>query len=208
MIAIVIPTRGLIFTEVEDALDRNLDIYDHKIYRSFNLPIPECQNFLVEKALKDDPAYFLFLEEDVVMPEGILTKMFLKEEDIICLDYGVEGWSCVTRDSTGKILWCGLGCTLVKREVFDKLETPFFRSDIELRLNDWQWINSPPDKYGGQDIYFCCKAREAGFKIGQIEGEARHLKLEQLGQSGINNGLHKIGEKPKVTKNQVLDERR
>ena len=208
MIGVILPTRGLIFTEVENALDKNLESYDHKIYRSFTLPIPDCQNFLVEQALKDNPSYLLFVEEDVVIPDGTLTKMLLKDGDIVALDYGVEGWGCVTKDSSDKILWCGLGCTLVKREVFDKLDKPYFRSDIELRLNDWTWIKSPPDKYGGQDIYFGCKSREAGFKIVQVEGEAKHLKLESLGQPTINNGLHQIGVKPNITKNQILDEGR
>jgi hypothetical protein len=205
MIGVILPTRGLVFTEVEDAIDRELEGYPYKIYRSFTLPIPDCQNELVEKALAEYNSHLLFIEEDVVIPEGGFEKLMLAKADIACIDYGVEGWGCVTKNKEGEILWCGLGCTLINRNVFNNLDKPYFRSDIELRLNDWKWVKSPPDKYGGQDIYFCTKAREKGFKIVQVEGiECKHLKLESLGQPGLNNGLHKIVEKPKITKQQIV----
>lgn len=204
MISVILPTRGFVYTEVENAIEKNLNKLDYKIFRSFTLPIPDCQNELVEQALSEHISHILFIEEDVVIPDGGFEKLITANADIACIDYGVEGWGCVTKNQQGEILWCGLGCTLVNRYVFDKLDKPYFRSDIELRLNDWQWVKSPPDKYGGQDIYFCMKAREKGFKIVQVEGEAKHLKLESLGVSGINNGLHKIVEKPKITKQQIV----
>ena len=206
-IGVVLPSRGLIFAETEDALFRNLAGYEYKIYRSWDLVIPDCQNILVDKALLDNPTHLFFVEEDVVIPDGALSRLLAANVDIACLDYGVSGWGCVTRDSTGKVLWCGLGATLVKKEVFSKLDKPYFRSDVELRLNDWQWIPSPPDKYGGQDIYFCCQARKKGFEITQVEGECRHLRLDRLGQREINNGLHQISDKPKIERKQILNEK-
>jgi hypothetical protein len=104
-------------------------------------------------------------------------------------------------------MWCGLGCTLVKREVFEKLEYPYFRSDKALLLNDWpeiKWIEAGEQAYGGHDIYFGIKAREKGFKIIKVEGEARHLKLESLGRPEINKGLHAIVDKPKISKHTNL----
>ena len=210
MISVCLPTRGLVFTEVEEALSNNFEgKYDYKIYRSFNLPIPDCQNELVEKALNDGATRIFFVEEDVVLPENTLNKLILADADIACLDYGVEGWSCVTRaKKDNEILWCGLGATLIKREVFDVLEKPYFRQDRLLLLNDWpevKWVDAgEKERYGGQDIYFCCMARDKGFKIVQIPGEARHLKLDKLGQPGVNKGLHEISQKPPITKHQIL----
>ena len=43
-----------------------------------------------------------------------------------------------------------------------------------------------------------------GFTIKQIDGEAKHLKLEELGRSEINKGLHTIVQKPKIEKHQVI----
>lgn len=204
MIGVILATRGFVFTEVENAIDRNLEGVPHKIYRSFNLPIPDCQNYLVDQAIKDGCTYLWFVEEDVVVPDDAFERLMIANTGISCIDYGVNGWGCVTTNQEGEILWCGLGCTLVHKEVFDKLEKPYFRSDIELRLNDWKWVPSPKNKYGGQDIYFCMKAREVGFKITQVEGECRHLKLDSLGQIEVNNGLHIISDKPKISKFQIL----
>lgn len=208
MIAVIQPTRGLIFSEAQTSLEKNLEGYDYKIFRSFNLTIPECQNALVEEALGYNPTHFLFHEEDVVLPDKAIDRLVESNTDIACVDYGVQGYSCVARDRRNNdILWCGLGCTLVKKEVFEVLEKPYFRSDKGLLLNVWpkiEWIDTGSQAYGGQDIWFCIHAREKGFKISQVEGEARHLKLGNFGRPEINKGLHEIVDKPKISKYQVI----
>ena len=142
-----------------------------------------------------------------MIPEGGFKRLLETNVDIACIDYAVSGYSCITKNKEGEILWCGLGCTLVRSAVFDKLEKPYFRSDKLLLLTDWPditWVNAGEQGYGGQDIYFCVKAREAGFEIKQVEGECVHLKLEELGRTEINKGLHKIVEKEKISKHTIL----
>lgn len=206
-ISVVQPTRGLVFSEAQTSLEQNLAGYDYKIYRSFNLTIPDCQNILVEEALKDKSDYLFFHEEDCVLPDGAIDDLVMAKADISCIDYGVQGYGCVAKSKEGEILWCGIGCTLVKREVFDKLDKPYFRSDKGLLLNDWPkvtWVDTGAQAYGGQDIWFCMHAREKGFKITQVSGECRHLKLEELGRPEINKGLHKIMDKERISKNQII----
>ncbi|MCK9370922.1 hypothetical protein M0R04_13510 [Candidatus Dojkabacteria bacterium] len=205
-IGVVLATRGFVFTEVIQALLRELEGYEYQIHMSHNLPIPDCQNVLVEEALADGADYVLFVEEDVVIPEGAIDDMMMEKGDIVAIDYGVNEWSCITKYKD-EILWCGLGCTLVKREVFEGMERPYFRSDKALLLNDWpqiKWIDAGAQAYGGQDIYFCMQARDKGFKIKQVFGEARHLKLEGLGRPEINNGLRPVVDKPKISKHNKL----
>lgn len=209
MIAVILPTRGLVFAEVEYSLEIIRQVLPQTVvFRSWSLQLPEAQNILVEKALSvPDVTHLLFIEEDTVMPDPIKNalKLLGSKADIACIDYGVQGWGCVARDQeTSEILWCGFGCTMVKRHVFDKVEKPWFRTDKTLRLNDWKWIDNPA-KYGGQDIWFCTKARESGCTIEQLEGECRHLKLEALGKPETNGGLHSIVEKPRITKKQTIE---
>lgn len=207
-IGVILPSRGLVFAEVEDSISRNLKGYDYFVYRSWDKKIPDCENELVDIALQNGSDYLFFCEEDTVMPDGGFGELLKAGADIACIDYGVAGWSCITRDkNTNEILWCGLGCTLIKREVFEKLEKPYFKSDKQLLLNFWpeiRWIDAPRNAYGGQDIYFCIKAREKGFTIKQVEGECKHLKLLGLGRPGINNGLHTIGQKPMINKHNTI----
>jgi len=207
-IRVILPTRGLVFTEMLDALLGNLKGFTHKIYLSADRVIPDSQNYLIDQALHDNPTHLLFVEEDTVMPKNALAEMLLLDADIVCVDYGVGGWSCITKNKkTNEILWCGLGCTLIKKEVFDKLEKPYFRSDKALLLNFWpdvKWIDAGEQAYGLQDIWFFMKAREEGFIIRQLPGEAKHLQLDQLGKREINKGLHQISQKPVVSKHQEL----
>lgn len=207
-IAVCLATRGMIFTEVEDALEKNLVGWPYQIFRTKDLTIPKSQNYLVDKAMKTNANYFLFVEEDTVMPDNAIIDMLDLNADIACIDYGVAGYSCLTKDKkTGEILWCGLGCTLIKREVFEAMYQPYFRSDKALLINNWpetRWIDSGKQAYGLQDIWFFMHAREKGFVIKQAKGECKHLQLDQLGQREINNGLHQISQKPVISKQQTL----
>src|SRR3990167_2484030 len=203
-IAIILPSRGMIFSQVMDAIERERKGYETKLYISHNLPIPSGHNHLVELALADGNEYLFLIEEDTVPPARAIEKLLAVHADIACIDYGVSGWGCVTKNNQGEILWCGLGNVLIRREVFEAMQYPYFRVDKVLRLNDWTWQDLPEDYakskgYGGLDIWFFSEARRLGFKINQVEGEeAVHLQLDELGKRGINNGLHTISEKPKI----------
>jgi len=205
MIAIIIPSRGFIFTDVISAIeDEKKYFYDEVKIFTCSLQIPDSFNILTEKALAEGATHLWYIEEDTVPVKGSLRKLIFSSADIAFVDYGVNGYSCSAKDKLGKILWAGLGCTMVKSYVFEKLDKPWFRTDKSLRLNDMKWTDNKMG-YGGQDIYFYTKAKEAGFKIEQIMGECRHLKLESMGKSEINNGLHKIVEKPKISKYQIIN---
>lgn len=209
-IAVVLCTRGMVFTKVMASLEKERETNDFKIYYSDHLPIPDAQNLTVEAALIDGATDIWFVEEDTVPPTGSLESLLQSGSNIACVDYGVSGWGCVTKNPEGEILWCGLGCTLIRREVFEKVDKPWFRVDKVLRLNDWTWQQLPESyiqkkHYGTLDIWFFSRAREKGFKITQMPGEAEHLQLDSLGVRGVNNGLHGISQRPRIEKHQVVD---
>jgi hypothetical protein len=209
-IGIVLPTRGLVFTAVEQAIEREREGKLVKVYRrSAVSPIPDNHNYLTEEALADGCDYIWYIEDDTVAPVGALDSLLRADSDIACVDYGVAGWGCVTHNKEGEVLWCGLGCTLVKKAVYQKMVKPYFRADKSLRLNDWKWIDLPKAytenrAYGSLDIWFCCQARAAGFKIKQVDGECDHLILISLGKKEVNSGFHQIDLKPRISKRQVI----
>lgn len=209
-IGIAMPTRGLLFSRVLEAMERERQGYDTKLYLSHDQPIPNGHNQLCEKALADGMDLILFIEEDVVIPTGALEKLLAVNADIACINYAVAGWGCITKNTEGEILWAGLGCTLIKREVFEALEKPYFRADMVLDLPDFKWRQLPESyvqtrNYGSLDIWFCTKAREKGFEIKQAEGECEHLELVELGKKGSNHGLHIIRQREKINKYQILE---
>lgn len=209
-IAVCLPTRGIVLTQVLASLERERKEYEIEIFYKEGLPIPTGHNEAVRDALlATDANYILMVEEDNVIPQGgirsMLNLMRHSNAGIVFIDYGVNGWSCSARvKKPQEILWCGLGCTLIRRAVFEDMEYPYFRSDQSLRLNDWKWVpNHEP--YGQQDIWFCMKAREKGWDIAQVPGmQSVHLGLLELGKPETNNGMHRIIVKTPIEKQQYI----
>lgn len=171
---------------------------------SHDQPIPDCHNTVAAAALATGAEALLFIEEDNVPPAGALLALFelLKDCTIAALDYPVwtdtGTWSCVCRDSTKAIRYCGLGCTLVRRELFDALPAPWFDSSTQFRIirqGSTTVLQPVPTKYeyGGQDIFFCDRALRSGFTIRELEGQsAGHARVTSLGRPKTNHGAHTI----------------
>ena len=153
-ISIILPSRGLIFAEVEEGIEDMRSQHSIKVYRCHEKPIPEAQNYLVDKALLavPSPDFLMFVEEDTVPPQNALEKLLApmrdKDVGITCIDYAMHNnFSTITKKTdTGEILFCGLGMTLVKTEVFQKIQWPYFRADKAYSINQERWIEGtrPP----------------------------------------------------------------
>lgn len=82
--AVLIPSRGLAFSQGMQALANNLDdillnkgVYSKQFWTPGNLPLPDCRNDLV-KQLDEDPQQFdwiLWCDDDMVPPPKTLSRM-------------------------------------------------------------------------------------------------------------------------------------
>ena len=66
--------------------------------------------------------------------------------------------------------FCGFGCLLIHREVFEKMKLPYFKLIFSEDIPGFSGHNYGADglqndDFIGEDIYFCVKARELGYKI-------------------------------------------
>lgn len=219
-IIVLQPTRGLLFTKAQQALEEELMINQIPplIMRTDNLPIPDCRNKLVEEGLKHpyQADAFLLLDDDVIMPEGGLKALIKANEDIAFIDYPMhytgDKWGnmgTATYDDwlpgqdwkDKEVAWAGLGCTLVKREVFEKLSSPWFmKTQKTFGRDDKGHITIHKDDHnfggGGEDVYFFIKAKEAGFKIKPIHeltaGHARIIRAVRSLDEGKYQNQHEI----------------
>lgn len=202
-LAILMPTRGLVFGETVRSLVENVKDFETEWKFAIGLPIPDCHNYVVEEALKTDCDYFLFVEEDMFLPEGAVKRMY-GQGDIVALDYPVDSGHGTVQRKCGEVIFCGLGCTMIRREVFERMERPWFETDKSLRITSQDPFEyevwDVPYKYGGQDMLFCHKARELGYKIQAIEGEAQHLRVRQLDDRKYNQGAQVIEALPPIAK--------
>ena len=202
MIAAFICTRGLVFAEtINSVLNNGATLFPLIVSK----PIPEAQNQAVLDGLSSQANLIWFVEEDIFIPQETIDKM-LREiadgADVVCVDYPVNGgWSTI-KEIDGVIQHCGLGCTLIKRKVFEKISPPWFETDKSINADTGELMNIPM-KYGGHDILFGIKVREHGFKIKQAKGvECQHLRSPNLVRLENNNDIYKIETLPRVTKKQ------
>jgi len=206
MITTLLCTRGMIFGETIKSLHNNLCQIKHiPVKPIIGLPIPDAQNAAVRQALETKADLFLFVEEDMVIPDGTVLKMVGMDEDIVAVNYPVDGgWGTVQRDGE-EIIFCGLGCTLFKRHVFEKMKDPWFDTSHSLRITSQKpfkyEVTDLPYKYGGLDNYFCHKARELGLEIHQLmDVEAKHLRLIKNDDRKLNKGTQEIKPLPPISK--------
>lgn len=206
MIGVARPTRGLEFAESAQSIEKNLVSFRHVIERTWDQPIPDSFNYLTRLLLGSSflLTHIWFVEEDVVVPKGALEALYHLNVDIAAVRYPlkVDGRVSEELDDQGSILWQSLGCTLVRRHVFERLAEPWFKSGYVIAsIHDgssstrrrYELVPGGKD-YGNHDAYLCWNAREAGFTIGAAEGFlAGHLIVEGYGEPGKNKGCHRIG---------------
>lgn len=211
-VGVIFPSRGLVFSRTADELLQNLAKVPHKIYFAHKKPIPDCFNEPLEEALKDkDITHIWFVEDDMVLPPNTLFAMKLEDKAVVTADYPVnkEGRGAVFSIKK-QIIFCGTGCLLVKREVFDELKRPIFRTDIRWRMKNYgDFIKMSShqveeDGYGLHDINFCMALYERGIPIHQIKPKLSQRKLISLGKAGSNNGAHNIEIWSKIEKDNLL----
>lgn len=162
MIGIGIPTTGTIKSSTVRSLVPALTLLNQpfKLYIEDGCYVHENRNRIVDKALNAGCTHVMFIDSDMAFnPEGI--NILLKhDKDIIGAEYMEKGFPATStvrllRGSSPrtldpyKVKALGTGFMLINTRVFEKIEPPFFFFK----------------KHMGDDIYFCDKARKAGFEV-------------------------------------------
>ena len=145
---------------------------DLNIEKSNN--IDQIRNLIAEWAKRYD--YLLSVDSDIVLPKDTLTKMIAADKDIISglyiqripnthtlevyMDTPNGGctnipYELIKDRGVVEIAACGMGAVLIKSDVFRKLSYPhfYYKSAIDHKNTI------------SEDVYFCKKAREAGFTV-------------------------------------------
>ena len=150
----------------------------------------ECgQDKIVEFANKmiPRPTHILFVDYDVLPRGNTLGKLLEHDKDIVSGIYPTTQkceikW-CLSRDekfelmpinelpnNLFKVNVVSNGMMLVKMEVFDNLDWPYWRTEY-----------APGDIVTGADIYFCRKAKQAGYDLWvDPKIKCNHFKMVDL----------------------------
>jgi hypothetical protein len=132
-----------------------------------------ARNSIVDIAIERGFTHLLFLDTDMTFPADTIKKLISHDKDIVSGLYFEryapyrpmlrkrldDGYSLVDY-TKGGLVECdalGAGCLLVKIDVFKKIGKPYF----EYRLTK----KGIKETFLSEDIVFCERAREEGFKI-------------------------------------------
>lgn len=200
------------FSETLEELLGELEGIKHEIYWAHEKSLPACFNEPTERALADPEVFaLLYCEDDMILPKGILSKMFEQNYPVVALDYPFQqdGDSTCLHDPKGFAYWTGTGFMLVARQVLENMEKPIWRTDTTFDpFVDKDTIHFWPRKlhkvfYGLHDLRFGLVLYSSGLPVYPMPQTAGQRKLAKLGTPNTNNGAHDIYELTKVGRDLV-----
>lgn len=180
------------------------------IARGRNCCIVGGENSKVHPALPDF-SHFLMLDSDIAFQPQQIFRLFKRDKDIVSGAYvsrsQPEAWTAgkwgeipgdtrwIGKDQKGcvEVEWCGAGFLLIKREVLEALEFPWFRHLV-------RHIDTQGEAHAiecGEDQGFCNMAIEAGFKVWlDCDCQVQHLVDRQQAygarQQAPGGGIDKL----------------
>lgn len=201
------------FSETLEELLNELKPFDYKIFWSHGNSLPDCFNIPVEQALADPEIFaVLIAEDDLILPKGILLKMFEKNYPAVALDYPFknDGDATMLHDPAGNAIYSGTGFILLAKAVLERLPKPIFRTDIAWdtmikgeTLVFWpRQINTVA--YGLHDVNLGIMLFANEIPIRPMVKTAGQRKLVKLGSKNSNNGVHEIKELTEVGRDIVI----
>lgn len=126
-------------------------------------------NNAVQEAFKLGLDWIFIIDDDQILPPDTLLKLLAHDKDICVVNLlyrtppfnpylyessdetgAAKGMCLEERSGLVEVAACGTGGILIKTKVFEKLEQPYFTHDNVLAT---------------YDLYFCMKAKQAGFQI-------------------------------------------
>lgn len=170
---ICVPTRDMMHSHfaycLQALVKHNANIgIDTEVEFSLGTLIGTQREKLVAVALLSAATHILWLDSDMMFPADICEKLMFHDVPFVACDYStrsmplkgvayeeLHNWeSNIPIDATGlvKVAGVGLGCALIKTNVFDHIYKPYFPITYTRKSDD----------YLGEDMNFCIKLSKEG----------------------------------------------
>jgi hypothetical protein len=200
-VAILVPARDTVMTSFAYDLARAMSFHtattDDRVllFTSHGTLIASQRMELARQALEEKADYLLWLDSDMRFPRETIGHLILRDKPIVAANYatrrmpvkpvammdnnGEIGRVYTAPDSEGlqPVDYIGMGVMMVKREVFEKVEAPWFAIPYSTIGNH----------YIGEDVFFCRKAREAGYEVlvdHDLSHQVRHIGTFEYSHEG------------------------
>lgn len=213
-IAIIIPSRGTIYAKTVEEITRNLEAANasFSVIWSIGRPIPDCFEIPTLEALEGDYDYVLYIEDDMILPDGIVQEMLDAKKDIVICDYpmGASDSGVIFYDPDMKPFFGGCGLLLVKTSILRKMPLPIWRTDlrwkphIENGMIHFFVSQDTSPVYGRQDANFGLRLYMNGYETHVIRTTAGQRRTIRKGTRETNDGADVILEKTTIYPRDTL----
>lgn len=176
-LAILVPTRDMVHTHfaysltqlVKTTSEVGIDTY---LYFDSSTILLNQREKLIDEAIKMEADYVLWLDSDMMFPSNVVLKLLAHNKDIIACNYmkrslpmktvaytDLNDWDSWVpmepQEELVKVKGIGMGCILMKTDVFKKLEKPYFEFRFKEDTKDWF----------GEDFILQDKIQKVGYEI-------------------------------------------
>lgn len=200
-VAVLVPARDTVMTSFAYDLARAMSFHtattDDRVllFTSHGTLIASQRMELARQALEEKADYLLWLDSDMRFPRETIGHLMLRDKPIVAANYatrrmpvkpvammdndGEIGRVYTAPDSEGlqPVDYIGMGVMMVKREVFEKVEAPWFAIPY----------STIGQHYIGEDVFFCRKAREAGYEVlvdHDLSHQVKHIGTFEYSHEG------------------------
>jgi hypothetical protein len=213
-IAVVLPSRGLVFSKTVEELLTELKPYKHKIFWSHGRPIPDCFEIPTTEALTDSSfTHLLTVEEDMIIPKGSIKAMLAEKRPYVAYDYPVTGApsGTVLYDTPTTAYFTGCGLMLVEMDIVRRMPLPIWRTNIAWNMKHRSSyvqfdLSLRRADYGQQDIAFGLRLYANQIPLYVMPKTIGQRKLVKQGKGMTNEGCHEIKEYYDVTTTKPITE--
>lgn len=211
-VAILVPTKDTVYSHFTYSLcnliktTTQMGIETHLFFDSSTILINQREH-LIDQAIEVNAEWVLWLDSDMMFPSSTLLRLLAHNEDIVACNYMKRSFPFKTvayTDTTDWETWIplknmdelvvaeatGMGCTLMKTEIFKKLQKPYFEYTYQPKTKDW----------GGEDFTLFKKFNNLGYELKidmNLSSEIYHIGTFAYGKNMSVNSNKKRKWTPK-----------
>ncbi len=176
-LSILVPTRDTVHSQFSYCLAQlfkttsELGIETFLFYDSSTILLNQRER-LLEQAKKVNSDYVLWIDSDMMFPSTTAVRLLEHNKDIVACNYtkrtkplktvaytNLNDWNSWVpmepKDELVKVEGVGMGCMLMKLDIFEKIQKPYFEFRYKEDTQD----------YFGEDFILLAKLREQGYDV-------------------------------------------
>jgi hypothetical protein len=204
-VAILVPTKDTVYSHFSYSLcnlvktTTQMGIETYLFFDSSTILINQREH-LIDQAIDINAEWVLWLDSDMMFPSTTLLRLLAHKQDIVACNYMKRSYPLKTvayTDTTDWETWIplknvdelvtaeavGMGCLLMKTEIFKTLEKPYFEYTYQSETKDW----------GGEDFTLFRKLNKLGYELKidmNLSNEIYHIGTFAYGKS-LSVNTHK-----------------